>query len=75
MTKRVLITGAYGFIGRHVARHFAAAGWLVTGLGHGSWTQGEWRQWGIAEWHAADITLESLLTYAGQPDGSSDWRT
>lgn len=68
MTKRVLITGAYGFIGRHVARHFAAAGWLVTGIGHGSWVRGEWGQWGIAEWHTADITLESLLTYAGQPD-------
>ena len=68
MVKRVLVTGAYGFIGRHVARHFAAAGWSVTGIGHGSWARSEWRQWGIAEWHTADITLESLLTYAGQPD-------
>lgn len=68
MTKRVLVTGAYGFIGRHVARHYASAGWQVTGIGHGSWARSEWQQWGIAEWHTADISLESLLIYAGQPD-------
>lgn len=69
MTARhVLVTGACGFIGRHVARHFAAAGWLVTGIGRGSWAPAEWRLWGIAEWHAADVTLESLLSHAGRPD-------
>ncbi|HKB60711.1 MAG TPA: NAD-dependent epimerase/dehydratase family protein [Gallionellaceae bacterium] len=68
MAERVLITGAHGFIGRHVARACAAAGCTVTGLGHGSWARAEWRQWGLSEWHAADITLESLLTYGGKPD-------
>jgi UDP-glucose 4-epimerase len=28
----------------------------------------EWQKWGISEWHSADITLESLITYAGEPD-------
>jgi UDP-glucuronate 4-epimerase len=32
VTKRVLITGAAGFIGGHVSRAFLAAGWGVTGL-------------------------------------------
>lgn len=66
--KQVLVTGAYGFIGRHVARHFAHAGWMVTGIGHGAWARSEWRQWGIAEWHAADISFDNLLTYAGRPE-------
>lgn len=68
MSKSLLVTGAYGFIGRHVARHYANAGWVVVGMGHGSWIQNEWHQWGLSEWHVADITLESLMTYGGSPD-------
>lgn len=68
MQKTVLVTGAYGFIGRYVARKLAHDGCHVIGLGHGSWAREEWRTWGIAEWHSADITLETLITYAGEPD-------
>lgn len=67
-TGTVLITGAYGFIGRHVARLYGEKGWKVTGMGHGDWSRKEWNDWNIAEWHTCDITLESLLTYAGEPD-------
>ena len=51
----VLITGAYGFLGRHTSRRFAAEGWAVTGIGHGSWSQDEWKSWGMREWHTCDI--------------------
>lgn len=54
-------------MGRHVARALAAGGHTVTGIGHGAWSRDQWRHWGIAEWHAADITLENLVTYAGDP--------
>jgi len=66
--KRAVVLGAAGFVGRHAARAFAAAGYEVTGIGHGGWTRDVWRSWGIADWHVADVTLDSLLTYAGDPD-------
>jgi UDP-glucose 4-epimerase len=62
------VTGAYGFIGRHVARQLARNGWHVIGLGHGAWVRDEWQAWGIAEWHSAEIALETLITYAGEPE-------
>lgn len=69
MTRQTaLVTGAYGFVGRHVARRLAAAGYAVTGLGHGGWSREEWRRWGIGEWHSADVNVDTLITYAGEPD-------
>lgn len=67
-TKTVLVTGAYGFIGRYVARCFGEKGWRVAGLGHGSWTPEERQPWHISDWHSCDVTMETLITYAGEPD-------
>ena len=66
--KKVIVTGAFGFIGRSVARHLAKLGWEVVGLGHGKWSRQEWETWGLTEWHTCDITLNSLLSYADTPD-------
>lgn len=68
MVETALVTGAFGFVGRHVARALAAQGVFVTGIGHGNWGRGEWSRWGVGAWHTADITLESLITYAGKPE-------
>jgi UDP-glucose 4-epimerase len=68
MARIALVTGAHGFIGRHVAKHLAQSGVTVLALGHGNWTRTEWRDWGISDWHAADISLESLMTYGGAPE-------
>ena len=68
MSEFVLVTGANGFIGRHVSRALAARGAHVTGIGHGNWSRDEWRSWGVADWHTADVTVETLTTYAGEPD-------
>lgn len=68
MIKNILVTGAYGFVGRHVARAAASTGMKVTAIGHGSWGYDEYRQWGISEWHASDINFESLVAHAGPAD-------
>lgn len=65
----VLVLGAAGFVGRHVCRVLAGHGYSVFGVGHGTWTENEWRESGLSRWLAADISLESLyqLTNGIQP--------
>lgn len=65
--RKVLVTGARGFLGRHVARRFAAAGFTVFGAGHGEWASSDHSAYGISTWHQADITLEWLTEFAGEP--------
>jgi len=62
------VLGAAGFVGRHAARALARAGYEVVGIGHGTWLRDEWREWGLREWHMADVSIEALLTYAGEPE-------
>ena len=64
MSKRVLITGAYGFIGRYTAKQYKKMGYMVIGLGHGDWLEDEHTFWGIDFWHSCDITMENLILYA-----------
>ncbi len=70
-TMKVLITGARGFIGRHVARHFADNGYIVAGLGHGAWWESSYRQWGVSEWRNGEISvanLDAVAALVGFPD-------
>jgi UDP-glucose 4-epimerase len=64
----IVVTGANGFLGRHVSRSAAAGGHRVIGIGHGDWMAGEWRDWGLSVWHELDVTLASLVAHVGQPD-------
>lgn len=71
MLSSVWITGAHGFIGRHLARRLAADGARVVGLGHGAWPVTEAEAWGVAHWLNGDIrasNLQSLLKAEGSPD-------
>lgn len=63
----ILVTGAFGFVGRHVSRACARAGHAVRGIGHGSWTRAEWREWGLTDWHTSDVTLDAIVSYSGEP--------
>jgi len=54
------VIGGAGFLGRHVARRLAAEGWIVHGLGHGTFTDVERLQWGYVCWIADTVTPDSL---------------
>ncbi|MCZ8407325.1 SDR family oxidoreductase [Achromobacter dolens] len=58
--KRILITGAHGFIGKHLAHELAAKGHAVCGLGHGTWPESGAARWGVSRWMNSDITLNAL---------------
>lgn len=60
MSKLAFVTGAAGFLGRHVARNLVADGWRVAGLGHSCWREGEWQSFGLSCWHTSTVTLDSL---------------
>lgn len=59
--KKVLITGAYGFLGRYTALAFKKEGYRTTGIGHGKWYEFEYSQFGIDRWIESTVTFESLL--------------
>ena len=67
----IWITGGKGFIGRHLARHAAAQGLEVFGIGHGHWPTSESSKWQCAHWSNADIdgaSLTQLVNISGLPE-------
>jgi UDP-glucose 4-epimerase len=67
----ILITGARGFIGKHLAQWLAQQGHHVVGLGHGIWPTEEAASWGVSHWLNGDIqsgNLRLLQQTAGTPD-------
>lgn len=67
----VLVTGAHGFIGRHLCSDLASRGFHVSGLGHGIWPPSEAERWGVSQWINGEIgasNLELLRRQSGAPD-------
>lgn len=58
--KRVLVTGACGFLGRNVAAHFKKKGFEVVGLGYDHWGDDHPEDYGIDEWIEAEVNTEYL---------------
>lgn len=67
----VWITGAHGFIGRHLARALASQGHTVSGIGYGAWPQAEVARWGVSTWINGEISASNLgqmQQISGKPD-------
>lgn len=65
------ITGAKGFIGRHLAHHLSQQGVTVHGIGHGAWMEEDRHAWGVSGWINGDIhssNLDALLDSNSAPD-------
>lgn len=67
----IWITGAQGFIGRHLALHLASQGERVSGIGHGIWPDIESASWGLTSWVSGSVAianLELMSRSSGPPD-------
>lgn len=54
------VTGAHGFIGRHLTRALAGEGARVAGVGHGAWPEEEAAGWGLEHWLNGDVSASNL---------------
>ena len=66
----IWITGANGFIGRHLARELADAGYVVNGIGHGALEDFERQALGLRTWLNGEVdvaTLNALARESGLP--------
>jgi UDP-glucose 4-epimerase len=65
------ITGAKGFIGKHLSRYLQSNGYLVSGIGHGAWTDDAALECGVSYWINGEIdaaNLASLYEQTSKPD-------
>jgi UDP-glucose 4-epimerase len=62
----VLVTGARGFLGRFVVRHYLQQGWHVVGLGRGTAASEPLPE--SVQWHCGEVNLPTLLAMEVQPD-------
>lgn len=60
----IWVTGANGFIGRHLIRELAGAGHAVHGIGHGALDAAEARRLGLASWINGEIDAANLNALA-----------
>lgn len=63
MNKKILITGAKGFLGSHVAKYFKSLGYETYGIGHGGLSIDESKSIGLDCWRKDDISIKSILEF------------
>ena len=63
MSKKILITGAKGFLGSNVSTHFKNLGYETYGIGHGGLSVEESKEIGLDYWKKDDISIKSILEF------------
>ena len=58
--KKMLITGAKGFLGSHTARHFKSLGYVTYGIGHGDLLVDECKEIGLDYWYKSDVSIRAI---------------
>lgn len=63
MNKKILITGAKGFIGSSVCRYFKDLGYQTYGIGHGGLSVDESKQIGLDFWIKNNISIDAIREF------------
>lgn len=63
MSKKILITGAKGFLGSNFAKYFKNLGYETYGIGHGGLSVDESKEIGLDYWKKDDISIKSILEF------------
>jgi len=69
--KIALVTGAKGFIGKHLALQLSSVGYSVCGIGHGLWAEIDAKRWGVSKWINGQVVSSNLdicRKLCGPPD-------
>lgn len=61
--KKILITGAKGFIGSNVAKYFKSLGYETYGIGHGGLSVEESKEIGLDYWKKDDVSIKAILEF------------
>lgn len=61
--KKILITGAKGFLGSNVSTYFKNLGYKTYGIGHGGLSIEESQEIGLDYWKKDDISIKSILEF------------
>ena len=61
--KSILITGAKGFVGSNVCKHFKQKGYTTYGIGHGGLSVEESKEIGLDYWKKDDISIKAILEF------------
>jgi len=66
--KKILVTGAKGFVGSNTAKHFKSLGYETYGLGRGDISTKELIEYGLDYWKNSEITIQAIKDYTDNFD-------
>lgn len=61
--KKILITGAKGFLGSNVSKYFKALGYETYGIGHGGLSTDESKEIGLDYWKKDNVSISAILEF------------